>query len=83
MEKKWSELTAAEKRAERFRRWKYPEDVDFVNDEAKDRPAPKQADHLMDCLKYGILAGPRFLASRAEEIGHMENIRPKSSITGY
>ena len=35
MEKKWSEMTGAEKRAERFRRWKYPEDVNFINDEAK------------------------------------------------
>jgi len=35
MEKKWSEMTGAEKRAERFRRWKYPENVNFINDEAK------------------------------------------------
>lgn len=36
MEKKWSEMTGSEKRAERFRRWKYPEDANFINDEAKE-----------------------------------------------
>ena len=56
---------------------------DYVNDDKKDRPATGQADHLMDCLKYMILANPRFMASRHEEMTYMENLTPRSSVTGY
>lgn len=35
MEKKWSELTADEKREKRFHRWLSPENVEFISPEAK------------------------------------------------
>lgn len=35
MEKKWSELSAEEKREERFKRWLSPEDTDFITPEAE------------------------------------------------
>lgn len=38
MEKEWSELTPEEKKAERFRRWlEIPDNIQFVDDEAKER----------------------------------------------
>ncbi len=76
-ERKWAELTPDEKRAERFKRWQTPPEINFVSPEAEqsyqarqkrlaDAYQMKEPDRVPVQLRFGT--GPAYYAGTARDI---------------